>query len=323
MPGPVAVDVAGVNHHLEALGLVKRKGASGSPLVAVLMPEPNNRHDPNAVAVFLEGIHVGFLHAPVAERVQAAIIEYQTRTGRLVAAPGTIVDHPNRPTVTVSLDLAPLGLEPDAFENVSEMAAVLRGLLPRLDTAQAVMDGRDDDTRTALARTEQRWQQVDQDHDRSSEAWPRLERDFRGLADRLIAARDRMAGAAWLGLARCLRYQTGRRNDTLAAFTESLFYDRTSLETWSELIDYLSIAPHPGALVELFARCPRQLRRPVLEQLLAIGDGQDRSGRMPSSLTSPNARATTQASRCSQDEKGSGPRRRAQSKKRLPSGVNP
>jgi tetratricopeptide (TPR) repeat protein len=269
-----------VSHRTEALDLVKRRRALGSALVAVLVPEPNNRHDPSAVAVYLEGLHIGFLHAPVSRRVQAALIEFQNRTGRLVAAPGTIIDHYSAPSVILSLEPAPLGLEPDAFENLPEMDAVLCGMLSRLDVPPPVMAGHDESSRTALEKTKQRLHRVDEDYGRSSQAWSRLERDFRALADRLVSAGDVMAGEALLGVAHALRYQAGRRDDTLSVFIESLFYDRTREETWSELIDYLSMEPHPGTLVELVRRCPFESRRPLLEQLLRTADGRDRNGRM-------------------------------------------
>lgn len=64
LAGRRLVNVAGESHYQEALRALT--GSAGTDLVrgdfrAVLVPEPENRHDPNAVKVLLNDRHVGYL----------------------------------------------------------------------------------------------------------------------------------------------------------------------------------------------------------------------------------------------------------------------
>jgi regulatory GntR family protein/HIRAN domain-containing protein len=59
--GHIEVQVAGESFHLDAIHVVEERGSPGSPLVLVLVPDPGNAYDSNAVAVYVNGEHVGFL----------------------------------------------------------------------------------------------------------------------------------------------------------------------------------------------------------------------------------------------------------------------
>ncbi len=72
----------------------------------------------------------------------------------------------------------------------------------------------------------------------------------------------------------------GRRDDTLAAIVQALYFRRDNAEAWSELIDLASAAPHVPTLLALFARVPMQVRGGVLAQLLSISHGRDRMGNL-------------------------------------------
>ena len=61
LPGAVQVAVAGETFHADAIRTVQWASSPGEPVVAVLTPEPDNFHDPHAVAVHLNGQHVGYL----------------------------------------------------------------------------------------------------------------------------------------------------------------------------------------------------------------------------------------------------------------------
>jgi HIRAN domain len=58
------VEVVGESHHQDALVAITGRTEFVDVLhecVALLIPEPSNPHDPNAVAVHIEGHHVGYL----------------------------------------------------------------------------------------------------------------------------------------------------------------------------------------------------------------------------------------------------------------------
>lgn len=50
LPGRIEVQVAGESFHQEAIHAVEEGSPPGSPLVAVLVPDPGNAYDSNAVA---------------------------------------------------------------------------------------------------------------------------------------------------------------------------------------------------------------------------------------------------------------------------------
>ncbi len=281
LPGDVEVQVAGESHHKEVI-LAAQLGASpDGPLVAVLVPEPTNAYDSNAIAVYVHGGHVGYLPAEVAGRVRPALSEFaQAHEGRYVSCPAQICDHGVGPQVVLLLDCTPLGIAPEAFEFVPELARILGRLLERLDTPAPTLSGLDSQAQMALTEAENDRSAVEADYDRRRDAWPRVERSFYSVVERLVRANDPSVSAAWLGLAGAVRYQRGRRDDTLAAYVEALHYDRTNGDAWSGLIDMASAAPHVPTLVSLFARIPFGAREHPLQQLLATADGHDRLGNM-------------------------------------------
>jgi hypothetical protein len=75
---------------------------------------------------------------------------------------------------------------------------------------------------------------------------PRVEDALRSLAGRLATAGDPFTSDAWLSVARATRYQCGRRDDTLSALIEALYWGRGNDHAWSELVDYASAAPASG-----------------------------------------------------------------------------
>lgn len=65
--------LAGVSFHSSAVEIVLHGRDRWEGRVA-LIPQPDNRHDPHAVAVFVRGNHVGYLPAPVARQVHTEIM---------------------------------------------------------------------------------------------------------------------------------------------------------------------------------------------------------------------------------------------------------
>lgn len=73
-PGTFAVDVVGVSRRQDALvDIVERHGRHGRTVTieALLVLEPGNPHDPNAVRVEIDGALVGYLSRDKAVRYRA------------------------------------------------------------------------------------------------------------------------------------------------------------------------------------------------------------------------------------------------------------
>jgi hypothetical protein len=97
-------------------------GSSGDRIrcdtVAVLVPEPNNPHDANAICVRIDGRVVGYLPRQIAAIYVAGLQELMARSGEHVALRGVIVgggyyaDGPGRLGVWLSHDPADFGVVP-------------------------------------------------------------------------------------------------------------------------------------------------------------------------------------------------------------------
>lgn len=88
------LEVVGESRYQQALWAA----CGGSPgdrvrhrIVAVLVPEPDNPHDGNAVAVWVDGAVVGYLPREVAARYVAGLRDRMTRCGAHVALSGVVV----------------------------------------------------------------------------------------------------------------------------------------------------------------------------------------------------------------------------------------
>jgi len=160
------------------------------------------------------------------------------------------------------------------------MAATIMRLLARLDEPSPHLGGGDAQARLTLARIEEERQEIDASYNRHPRDLRRMEGALRTVASRLAAAGDSSTSSAWLSLARATRYQSGRRDDTLSALIEALYWDHRNDQAWSELVDYASAAPHAPMLLALYARVPAQCKPDVLGQLLTMSEGHDRLGRL-------------------------------------------
>jgi hypothetical protein len=88
--------VVGESHRQEALWIIV--GGRHGPEVrvrmdifAALLPETGNPYDPNAVAVWISGFHVGYLPREEAPRYRPGLIALQEEHGQPVALPGVII----------------------------------------------------------------------------------------------------------------------------------------------------------------------------------------------------------------------------------------
>lgn len=279
LPGEVEVQVAGESYHGKAILAAQLAAHESGQFVAVLVPEPANPHDLYAVAILVNGQHVGYIHADVARRVQPALLDFaRIHEGRPVSCPAELRQHDIGPQIVLLLNPEPLGLTLETFDVVPDLARELARLFLRLDTSPPVLDGFDGEDRAALAEAEKRWTAVEADYGRDQNAWPRVEHTFRGLVEQLTRSQDPLVSAAWLGLARSVRYQAGHRDETLAAYIGALYYDRANEDAWWEFVEYSSAAPHVPTLVEIFGRIPFGSRQRTLELILSIAAGGGRLG---------------------------------------------
>ncbi|MER7134137.1 hypothetical protein [Streptosporangium saharense] len=141
-----------------------------------------------------------------------------------------------------------------------DFAVTLVRLLPRLDHPAPVLTGVDAEARKRFA------------------AWRSSEKNLRGIADQFAQAGDPQVGQAWLTLARTVRYQSGRRDDTLDAYIRALYYNRSDADLWQELLDYASFAPHVPALAEVFSRVPFEVRPKLWGSFASVFNGYSRAG---------------------------------------------
>jgi hypothetical protein len=247
----------------------------------LLVPDPSNVHDPFAVKVIILDRHVGWLSRQITPLIQPALTAFSaSHEGRLVCCPARFTGNPHSVRILLFLDLAALGIDPADVDDVPDLDQVILNLLPRLSEPVPAMTGCDDEARQALATAELDRAATDENYDRSPEDWPRVEQAFRDAAVRLEAARDPLVSDAWLGVARATRYQRGKRDDMLRAAIEALYWNIGNTGAWHELIGRASAAPHVPTLISLFARVPRDVRPPVLRQLIAVSRGQDQLGNM-------------------------------------------
>ncbi len=87
--GDVDLEVRGESFYQENLQQVVQQ--LGRSVLALLVPEPKNPYDSNAVAVWVGGLKVGHLSREDAEVYQPAVIRLQREAGNPVALTGRIV----------------------------------------------------------------------------------------------------------------------------------------------------------------------------------------------------------------------------------------
>jgi len=283
LPGTVEVQVVGETFHVAEINAAARSAGTGARLSAVLVAEADNPYDANAVAVYLNGYHAGHLPREIAAAVHAALSGFAAANGgRPPACPARVIWHDAGPQVILYLDPASLGLPASKFDWAPVSARVIRRGLSMLDRPAPALTGADPSARTMLAAAEERRARVDADFGHSADAWPVTEQAFLAAARHLEAVGDPRVADAWVGVARSVRFQKGRRDDRITAACTALSWDRNSKGAWAELVDAASAAPHVPTLLELFRLVPVTARPPVLSNLISMSRGHDRLGSMHS-----------------------------------------
>ncbi|MDX6738429.1 DUF4429 domain-containing protein [Actinocorallia sp. A-T 12471] len=280
LPGDVEVEVVGEYYRQDSVRAAEGSGTDGTH-VAVLVPEPSFAEHPNSVAIYVQTHLVGYLPSGVGHQVRPAILSFAAaHGGQLPSCPAEFHENRSANQVVLLLDGRPLGLSPEALTHVPDMAKSATGLLRRLDQRPPLLQGRHDGARRSLATAGEKYVRVKEaaSGERSPKAWTALESSVNELVSKLEKAGDPMVADAWLLLARCTRFQKGRRDDTLAAYVNALFSDRDNVEAWSEFLEYICSAAHVPTLLDIYARVPMSVRPSLVHQFLAVSHGADRHG---------------------------------------------
>jgi hypothetical protein len=116
LPGSLEIPVAGLQYHELAVQETLAAIATGTDADALLLPEPSNPHDPNAVAVYMSGGHVGYVPRDVAAVMQPALISMSASHGGLPAGCPTVVTAAEGKTrIVLTIDLRELGIDPGSL----------------------------------------------------------------------------------------------------------------------------------------------------------------------------------------------------------------
>ena len=126
--GNETLEVVGESHYQEALWSIvggRRSDRVRHETVAVLIPDPDNQYDPNAIRVVLEGSLVGYLSGEDAPVYLPGLLRLMdSSANRLVALDGIVVGGGQRPDglglLGVFLDHNPtdFGIEPRRFRDI-------------------------------------------------------------------------------------------------------------------------------------------------------------------------------------------------------------
>ena len=141
------LEVVGEASYQENLWRVVGGGGSSNDRVrlevyAVLVAEPDNPYDANAVSVWIQGLRVGYLSREDARRYRPGLLALERQHGKPIALAGAIVgggmraDGPGRLGVFLDHDPADFGLRPMAPPRASG-SAMRTGLSDALATDEA------------------------------------------------------------------------------------------------------------------------------------------------------------------------------------------
>jgi HIRAN domain len=116
LPGSHEIPVAGLQYHELAVRETLAAIAAGTEADALLLPEPSNPHDPNAIAVYMAGGHVGYLPRDVAAVMQPALISMSVSHGGMPAGcPALVSTADGKSRIVLTIDLSELGIDPGSL----------------------------------------------------------------------------------------------------------------------------------------------------------------------------------------------------------------
>lgn len=113
LPGSHKIPVAGLKYHEPAVRETLAAIAAGTEADALLVPEPANVHDPNAIAVYMAGGHVGYVPRDIAAVMQPPLISKSASHGGLPAGcPAVVSTGGGKTRIVLTIDLRELGIDP-------------------------------------------------------------------------------------------------------------------------------------------------------------------------------------------------------------------
>ena len=74
-----SIDLAGTSFHQDLIVAIARRYPGEAYAAACLLREPTNEHDPNAIRVYVDGHHIGFLKSSDAPKWQACLRDCERR----------------------------------------------------------------------------------------------------------------------------------------------------------------------------------------------------------------------------------------------------
>lgn len=112
LEGGTRLEVVGESHYRDNFDRIAEAYQAPGPdtsfgVIATLEPEPNNPHDPNAVAVKVLGLKVGHLPANTAAQYQPAIIRLATKHRAPIAVRGFLTTGHGELIYSLNLDHDP------------------------------------------------------------------------------------------------------------------------------------------------------------------------------------------------------------------------
>lgn len=117
LPGSFEIPVAGLQDHAQAVRDTIAAVAAGAKPDSVLLPEPSNAFDRNAVAVHMSGGKVGYIPRTLGAILKPEIAAAAAASGgKPVGCPARIVTgHASPPQIVLMLYIAGLGIDPAAL----------------------------------------------------------------------------------------------------------------------------------------------------------------------------------------------------------------
>ncbi|MEW2353014.1 hypothetical protein [Spirillospora sp. NPDC029432] len=194
------------------------------------------------------------------------------------------------------------GLPHALLAKLPEMARSVAGLFWLVDQPAPILRGHHLAVRGELEAVEAECvaETAKRFEERSPHIWPGLERSAGKLVGELGAAADPWVARAWLTLARCTRFQKGRRDDTLRAYFNALHLDRVNPDAWLEVFEYVCLPPYIPMLLDLYARVPAPARPAIATYLLNISYGK--GGSSLRAYSGPALRAVLESLAVSQND---------------------
>jgi hypothetical protein len=122
LPGTYEIPVAGLEHRAAAVLDTVKAIRAGGEIDAVLLPEPSNAHDPNAIAIYTAGGLIGYVQRRIAAVLRPALTALSASNGGMPAGcPARIgVREHDSPQVVLLIDLGELGIGPAALNPQSQ-----------------------------------------------------------------------------------------------------------------------------------------------------------------------------------------------------------